>query len=135
MEIAGRKLPGGSRWHRETTAGQPRPAAGYGLTRHEGGPEAIFPAPLPVCCPPSFQDSVSRPPTPEETARLDGGPGDDAPLVVAFDPDAGGRAAVSRPVAAEGPEVSQGFVPGPPRAGAQAAPGPRDWPGPPLPTD
>ncbi|POX59714.1 hypothetical protein C3492_31005 [Streptomyces sp. Ru62] len=96
MEIAGRKLPGGGRWDRETTArdaGRPRLPAGYSLTRHEG-PDVIFPGPLPVRCPPS-----------------------------------------SCPVAAEGPEVPPGFDTEAPRAGVPAVPGPRDWPGPPLPTD
>ncbi|GGY70286.1 hypothetical protein GCM10010300_11950 [Streptomyces olivaceoviridis] len=137
MEIAGRKPPEGSWWDWEINAcdaGRLRLAAGYDLTRHHGL-EVIFTDPLFVSCPPGFQDPVFRPPTPEETARLARGPGDGAPLVVAFEADAGGRAAVSCLIAAEGLEIRPGFVPKPPRAGAQTAAGPRDWPGPPLPTD
>ncbi|MFD5797174.1 hypothetical protein ACFWIO_27335 [Streptomyces diastatochromogenes] len=57
------------------------------------------------------------------------------PLVVAFEADAGGREPVSRLVGAERLEILPGLVPRHPRAGAKAAPGARDWPGPPLPTD
>ncbi|MGW5490611.1 hypothetical protein [Streptomyces olivaceoviridis] len=136
MEIAGRKLPEGSRRDWEITAcdaGRLRLAAGYGLTRPHGL-EVIFTDPRSVSCPPSF-NPVFRPPTPEETARPAYGLGDGAPLVVAFEADAGGRAAVSCLTAAEGLEIRPGFVPRPPRAGAQTTAGPRDWPGPPLPTD
>ncbi|MET8765961.1 hypothetical protein [Streptomyces sp. NPDC004658] len=70
-----------------------------------------------------------------ETARLARVLGEAAPLVVAFEADAGGREAVSCLGAAEGMAVRPGIVHRPPRPGAPAAPGPRDWPGPPLPTD
>ncbi|MET8562222.1 hypothetical protein ABZV75_17090 [Streptomyces flaveolus] len=136
MEIAGRKPPEGSRRDWEITArdaGRPRPAAGYDHTRHHGL-EASLTDPLFASRPPSFQDPVFRPPTPGETARLTCGPGDEAPLVVAF-AEARGRAAVPCPVAAEGPGIRPGFVPSPPGAGERTAPGTRDWPGPPLPTD
>ncbi|AKN72376.1 hypothetical protein QR97_23720 [Streptomyces sp. PBH53] len=137
MEIAGRKLPEGSWWDWEIIAcdaGRLRLAAGYDLSHHHGL-EAIFTDPLFVSCPPSFQDPVFRPPTPEETARLARGLGTAAPLVVAFEADAGGRESVSCLIAAEGLDILPGLVPRPPRAGGQAVPGPRDWPGPPLPTD
>ncbi|MBG7699142.1 hypothetical protein HCJ76_13890 [Streptomyces sp. MC1] len=137
MEIAGGKPPGGSRRDGEVIAcdaGRPRPAAGYGLARHHGL-EVILTGPPSVPGPPGFQDPFFRPPAPEETARLTCGPGDEAPLVVASEADAGGPAAVPCRAAAEGPGVRPGFVPGRPRAGERTAPGTRDWPGPPLPTD
>lgn len=137
MEIAGRKPLGGSRRDGEVIAcdaGRPRPAAGYGLTRHHGL-EVIHTGPPFVPGPPDFQDPFFGPPAPEETARLTRGPGDGAPLVVAFEADAGGPAAVPCWVAAEGPGIRPGFVPRRPRAGELTAPGTRDWPGPPLPTD
>lgn len=56
-------------------------------------------------------------------------------VVVAFEADAGGSEPVSCLVAAERLEIRRGAVPGHPRPGAEAAPGARDWPGPPLPTD
>ncbi len=137
MEIAGRKPPEDSRRDGEIIAcdaGRPRPAAGYGLTRHPGL-GVILTGPPFVSGPPGFQDPVFRPPAPEGTARLTCGPGDEAPLVAASEADAGGRAAVPCRVAAEGQAIRPGFVPGSPRAGERTAPGTRDWPGPPLPTD
>ncbi|MFJ4526055.1 hypothetical protein ACIP4Y_34860 [Streptomyces sp. NPDC088810] len=137
MEIAGRKLPEGSWWDWEIIAcdaGQLRLAAGYDLAHHHGL-EVIFTDPLFVSCPPAFQDPVFRPPTTEETTRLARVLGEEAPLVVAFEADAGGREAVRCLVAAGRLDVRPGLVRRHPRADAQAAPGPRDWPGPPLPTD
>lgn len=137
MEIAGRKLPEGSWWDWEITAcdaGRLRLAAGHDLTCHHGL-EVIFTDPLFVSCPPAFRDPVFRPPAPAETARLARVLGEAAPLVVAFEADAGGREAVSCLVAAEGLVIRPGRWSRDPRAGAQALPGPRDWPGPPLPTD
>ncbi|WEO94811.1 hypothetical protein A6P39_012775 [Streptomyces sp. FXJ1.172] len=74
-------------------------------------------------------------PTTGETARLRRAPGAAPPLVVAFEADAGGPGPVSCPIAAEGMGILPGLVQRHPRARAQAAPGPSDWPGPPLPTD
>ncbi|KUN78878.1 hypothetical protein AQJ66_29975 [Streptomyces bungoensis] len=71
----------------------------------------------------------------EETARHARALGEPPALVVAFEADAGGPEPVSCPVAAERPEIRREPVPGHPRPGAEAAPGARDWPGPPLPTD
>ncbi|MCZ0986482.1 hypothetical protein [Streptomyces diastatochromogenes] len=61
--------------------------------------------------------------------------GEAPPLVVAFEADAGGREPVSCLVGAERLDILPGLVPRHPRTGAKAAPGARDWPGPPLPTD
>ncbi|MEU1403813.1 hypothetical protein ABZ471_15820 [Streptomyces sp. NPDC005728] len=78
---------------------------------------------------------VTVAPTAVETARLAREPDETPPLVVAFAADAGGREPVSCPVPAERPGIPPGLVPRHPRPGAEAAPGARDWPGPPLPTD
>lgn len=61
--------------------------------------------------------------------------GEAPPLVVAFEADAGGREPVSCLVGAERLDILPGLVTRHPRAGAKAAPGARDWPGAPLPTD
>ncbi|TVZ88128.1 hypothetical protein FB157_11586 [Streptomyces sp. BK340] len=70
-----------------------------------------------------------------EIARLVRALGEAPPVVVAFEADAGGREPVSRPIAAERPDILTGLVPRHSRTGARAATGTRDWPGPPLPTD
>ena len=137
MEISGHRLPEGSWWDWEVIVwdgGQLRPAAGYDLTHHHGL-ELVFVAPAFVSCPQAFQDPVFRAPTDEETARLVRALGETPPLVVAFEADAGGREPVSCLVAAERLDILPGFVPRHPRAGAEAASGAHDWPGPPLPTD
>ncbi|MFI5687498.1 hypothetical protein [Streptomyces sp. NPDC051636] len=137
MEIvAGRALPAGSRWDREVLArdvGRLRLAAGYDLTHHQGL-ELIFCDPVFVSCPQAFQDPAFRTPTDEETEGLARFLGETPPVVVAFEAEAGGRDAVSCPIAAERPDILPGLVPRHPCAGA-AAPGAPDWPGPPLPTD
>ncbi|MEU0004642.1 hypothetical protein ABZ079_10155 [Streptomyces sp. NPDC006314] len=114
-------------------AGQLRLAAGYDLTCHHGL-ELVFDEAVFVSCPPSFQDPVFRLPPARETARLVRAPGEEAPLVVAFEADAGGRDPVSGLIAAERLDIRPGLVRRH-RARTQAAPGHRDWPGPPLPTD
>ncbi|MGW2649177.1 hypothetical protein ACWC2T_30720 [Streptomyces sp. NPDC001393] len=137
MEIAGRELPEGSWWDWEVIgwdAGELRLAAGNDLTYHHGL-EAVFVAPLLVSCPLAFQDPVFRAPTAAETARLVRALGEAPALVVAFEADAGGPEPLSCLIAAERLEIRQGLVRRRPRAPAQAAPGPCDWPGPPLPTD
>jgi hypothetical protein len=137
MDIAGREPPEGRWWDGEATgreAGEPRLAAGYGLTRHHGL-EAGFAAPLYASRPSAFQDPVLRPSTAGETARLVRALGEAPALVVAFGADAGGPGLLSCLIAAERLEVRPEGVRRPPRARAQPAPGPRDWPGPPLPTD
>ncbi|MFI9808047.1 hypothetical protein ACIHEJ_27400 [Streptomyces sp. NPDC052301] len=137
MEIAGRRLPEGNRWDREVIvrdAGPPRPAAGYDLTGHHG-PEAVFADAGLVSCPAAFQEPLFRELTGEETGRLRRTLGETPPVVVAFEANGGVTEPVSCLIAAEDPESRHGFVPRSPRARAQAVPGPRDWPGPPLPTD
>ncbi|AYN39003.1 hypothetical protein D9753_08835 [Streptomyces dangxiongensis] len=133
MEITGRQLPEGSSWDREVVArdaGQSRLAAGYDLTyRH--GPELIFAGPVFLPCPQSFRDPGLRPPT-AGTARLARALGEEVPLIVAFEADAGGPEAVSCVIAAERLEVRPGIVP---RRLAWGAARPHDWPGPPPPTD
>ncbi|MFJ9815330.1 hypothetical protein ACIRU3_08650 [Streptomyces sp. NPDC101151] len=137
MEIAGRELPEGSWWDWEVIVwdgGQLRLAAGHDLAYHHGL-ELVFVAPVFVSCPPGFQDPVFRAPTAGETARLVRELGETPPLVVAFEADAGGREPATCLVAAERLDIVPGFVRRQPRAGAEAAPDARDWPGPPLPTD
>lgn len=137
MEIAGHRLPEGSRRDWEVIArdaGQLRLAAGYDLTCHHGL-EVVFVEPAFVSCPSGFQGPVFRAPAAEETARLarelDGVPS----LPAACEADAGGREPVSCLVAAERPEILPGPVPRRARPGTGAVPSARDWPGPPLPTD
>ncbi|MQY38392.1 hypothetical protein SRB17_64050 [Streptomyces sp. RB17] len=137
MEIAGRALPDGSWWDWDVIgwdAGELRLAAGHDLAYHHGL-EVVFVAPLFASCPFAFQDPVFRAPTAEETARLVRTLGETPALVVAFEADAGGPEPLSCLIAAERLEVRQGVVQRRPRACAQAGPGLRDWPGPPLPTD
>ncbi|MGW3173032.1 hypothetical protein [Streptomyces sp. NPDC001153] len=137
MDIAGRPLPEGSWWDWEVIVrdgGQLRLAAGYDLTYHHGL-EIVFTAPGFVACPSAFQDPVFREPTADETARLRGALGETLPVVVAFEADGGGPEPVSCLIAAEGLAILPGLVQRRPRARAQADPGLRDWPGPPLPTD
>jgi hypothetical protein len=137
MEIAGRRLPEGNWWDWEVIVGdggQLRLAAGYDLTYHHGL-EIVFTAPVFVSCPWSFQDPVFRAPTAEETARVRRALGEAPPVLVAFEADAGGPDAVPCLIAAEGLEMLPGLVQRHPRARAHAAPGSRDRPGPPLPTD
>ncbi|MFG2358248.1 hypothetical protein [Streptomyces sp. NPDC048521] len=137
MEIAGRELSEGSWWDWEVIAwdaGQLRLAAGYDLTYHHGL-ELVLLDPVLVSCPPSFQDPVFRAPTARETARLRRALGAEAALVVAFEAVSGGPEPVSCLVAAERLDIRPGQLRRHARPRAQAAPGPRDWPGPPLPTD
>jgi hypothetical protein len=137
MEIAGRRLPEGSWWDWEVIVwdgGRLRLAAGYDLTYHHGL-EVVFTAPGFVSCPAAFQDPVFREPTAGETARLRRALGEMPPVVAAFEADGGGPEPVSCLIAAEGLDILPGLVPRSSRARAQAAPGLRDWPGPPLPTD
>ncbi|MEV5878874.1 hypothetical protein AB0L75_32570 [Streptomyces sp. NPDC052101] len=61
--------------------------------------------------------------------------GETPPVAVAFEADAGGPETASCLIAAQGLDILPGLVQRPPRARAGAGPGPRDWPGPPLPTD
>ncbi|GGV15758.1 hypothetical protein GCM10010260_63730 [Streptomyces filipinensis] len=137
MEIAGRRLPEGSRWDWEVLgwdAGRLRLAAGYDLAYHHGL-EVDFVTPARVSCPPAFQDPVFRAPTADETACLARTLGETPRLVVAFEADAGGPEPVSCLVAAERLDIRPGLVPRPAHARAQASPAVCDWPGPPLPTD
>ncbi|EST34441.1 hypothetical protein [Streptomyces roseochromogenus] len=137
MEIAGRRLPRGRWWDWELIiwdGGQPRPAAGYHLM-HRHGREIIFTGPGFVSCPAASQDPVFREPIPEETARLRRVFGETPPVVVAFEAAAGGSAPASCLIAAEALDIVPGLVQRRPCAPAEAAAGPRDWPGPPLPTD
>ncbi|WP_229816277.1 hypothetical protein [Streptomyces lucensis] len=135
--MAGHRLPEGSWWDWEVivcNAGELRLAAGYDLTYHHGL-EAVFADPVFVSCPPAFQDPAFRAPTAEETDRLARALGETPHVVVAFEADAGGPEPVSCLVAAERLDIRPGLVRRAPPACAPAVPGPRDWPGPPLPTD
>ncbi|MGW3206765.1 hypothetical protein [Streptomyces sp. NPDC001135] len=137
MEIAGRRLPGGSWWGCEVPgrdAARLRPATGCGLTDPHG-PEADSAAPARLSRRLAVREPVLRASTAGETACPGRTPGGASRLVVVFGTDAGGPEPVSCPVAAEWLGVRQGLVRRPPRARAKASPGLRDWPGPPLPTD
>ncbi|MGW7820885.1 hypothetical protein ACWGLF_22760, partial [Streptomyces puniciscabiei] len=132
-----RRRPEGSRRDWEVIVwdgGRLRPAAGYDLTYHHGL-EVVFTAPGLVSCPSAFQDPVFREPTAGERARLRRTLGGTPPVVVAFEADGGGPEPVSCLIAAEGLDILPGLVPRGSHPRAQAAPGLRDWPGPPLPTD
>ncbi|MFH9612687.1 hypothetical protein ACH4MM_02775 [Streptomyces pratensis] len=106
------ELPEGSWWDWEVLtwdAGQFRLAAGYDLTYHHGL-ELAFGDPLFVSCPAMFHDPVFRVPTGEELARAARQLGEEPPVLVAFEADAGGLEPVSCLVAAQRLEVVHGTV-------------------------
>ncbi|MFJ4841356.1 hypothetical protein [Streptomyces sp. NPDC088746] len=108
----GVRLPEGSWWDWEVItwdAGEFRLAAGYDLTYHHGL-ELVFGDPVFVSCPAMFHDPDFRVPTDEERARISSQLGEDPPVLVAFDADAGGREPVPCVIAAERFEVVHGTV-------------------------
>ncbi|WP_405666296.1 hypothetical protein OG379_30980 [Streptomyces sp. NBC_01166] len=106
------RLPEGSWWDWEVItwdAGEFRLAAGYDLTYHHGL-ELVFGDPVFVSCPAMFHDPDFRVPTEEERARISRQLGEDPPVLVAFDADAGGREPVPCVIAAERFEIVPGTV-------------------------
>ncbi|MFE9724063.1 hypothetical protein ACFYQ5_10830 [Streptomyces sp. NPDC005794] len=103
----GTELPEGSWWDWEVItwdAGQFRLAAGYALSYHHGL-ELVFGGPVLVSCPVMFHDPRFRAPTGEERGRVARQFGEEPPVLVAFDADAGGREPVSRLIGAERLEI------------------------------
>jgi hypothetical protein len=106
------RLPEGSWWDWDVLAwdaGQFRLAAGSDLTYHHGL-ELVFGAPLLVSCPARFSDPVFRVPTAGQRGAIVGQLGEEPPVFVAFDVDAGGREPVPCLVAAERLEIVRGTV-------------------------
>ncbi|MCM1966780.1 MULTISPECIES: hypothetical protein [unclassified Streptomyces] len=96
------QLPEGSWWDWDVIAwdgGQFKLAADHDLTYHHGL-ELVFGDPLLVSCPSSFHDPVFRAPSPAELLKVRRRLGEEPPVVVAFEADAGGREPVSCLIAA-----------------------------------
>ncbi len=101
------RLPQGSWWDWDVVAwnaGQLRLAAGHDLTYHHGL-ELVFADPALVSCPSNFQDPAFRAPSPDELLRVTRQLGEEPPVVVAFEADAGGPEPVSCLIAAERLEI------------------------------
>ncbi|MEU8132121.1 hypothetical protein [Streptodolium elevatio] len=77
-----------------------RLAAGYDLTYHHGL-ELVFHEPTFVSCPSAFSDATFRAPSPDELLQLSRQLGEEPPVVVAFEADAGGSEPTSCLIAAE----------------------------------
>ncbi|MCB5164736.1 hypothetical protein LG634_07790 [Streptomyces bambusae] len=96
-------LPPGSWWDWDVVVwngGQLTLAAGYDLTYHHGL-ELAFGEPLFVSCPSAFHDPSFRAPNTAELSRLTRQFGEEPPVVVAFEADAGGQEPVPCLIAAE----------------------------------
>ncbi|MFB6614920.1 hypothetical protein ACFCV9_12015 [Streptomyces sp. NPDC056367] len=99
----GIRLPEGSWWDWDVVdwnAGRLTLAAGYDLTYHHGL-ELVFSDPFFVNCPSAFHEPAFRAPSPEEIGRLTRRFGEEPPVVVAFQADAGGQEPVPCLIAAE----------------------------------
>lgn len=108
----GIRLPEGSWWEWDViacNAAELRLAAGHDLTYHHGL-ELVFGDPTFVNCPAKFLDPVFRAPTSEELARVTRQIGEEPPVLVAFEADAGGLEPVSCLIAAERTEIVQQTV-------------------------
>ncbi|MFF8196705.1 hypothetical protein ACF05L_38995 [Streptomyces bobili] len=108
----GIQLPEGSWWDWDVIAwdaAELRLAAGHDLTYYHGL-ELVFGDPTLVSCPAKFLDPVFRAPTSEELARVTRQIGEEPPVLVAFEADAGGLEPVSCLIAAERTEVVQETV-------------------------
>lgn len=106
------RLPEGSWWDWDVIAWSPgefRLAAGHDLAYHHGL-ELVFHDPALVSCPAMFHDPVFRAPSSEELVRVARQLGEEPPVVVAFEADAGGAEAVSCLIAAERFEIVHGMV-------------------------
>ncbi|MFI8895528.1 hypothetical protein [Streptomyces paradoxus] len=86
------------------SAGQLCLAAGHDLTYHHGL-ELVFDGPVFVSCPASFHDPTFRAPSPDEILSINRHLGEQPPVVVAFEADAGGQEPVSCLIAAERLEI------------------------------
>lgn len=103
------RLPEGSWWDWDVIAwdaAELRLAAAHDLTYYHGL-ELVFGDPILVSCPAKFLDPVFRTPTSEECARVARQIGEEPPVLVAFEADAGGLEPVSCLIAAERIEVVQ----------------------------
>ncbi|MEV0008496.1 hypothetical protein [Streptomyces sp. NPDC047973] len=101
------RLPEGSWWDWDVVtwnAGELRLAASHDLT-YAHGLELVFGDPLLVSCPSSFLDPVFRAPSPAETAEVTRHLGEEPPVLVTFEADAGGREPVPCLIAAERVEI------------------------------
>jgi hypothetical protein len=99
----GIQLPEGSWWDWDVVAWNPaefRLAAGPDLS-YAHGLELVFGDPAFVSCPARFADPVFRPPTAEERLRVARRLGEEPPVLIAFEADAGGSEPVSCLIAAE----------------------------------
>lgn len=108
----GIQLPGGSWWDWDVitwNAAEFRLAAGHDLTYHHGL-ELVFGDPAFVSCPARFFDPVFRAPTSEELGGVTRRLGEEPPVLVAFEADAGGSEFVSCLIAAERVEILQETV-------------------------
>ncbi|MFF8833036.1 hypothetical protein [Streptomyces sp. NPDC015131] len=106
------RLPEGSWWDWDVVAwdaAELRLAASYDLTFLHGL-ELVFGDPTLVSCPAKFLDPVFRAPTSEELARVTRQIGEEPPVLVAFETDAGGLEPVCCLIAAERIEVVQETV-------------------------
>jgi hypothetical protein len=104
---AGIQLPEGSWWDWDVVAwnaGQLRLAAGHDLT-YQHDLELVFDDPAFVSCPTSFHDPTFRAPTPDEILTVTRHLGEQLPVVVAFEADAGGQEPLSCLIAAERLEI------------------------------
>ncbi|MCP3759737.1 hypothetical protein [Streptomyces sp. TBY4] len=96
------QLPEGSWWDWDVVSwgrGQLKLAADHDLTYHHGL-ELVFGDPVFVSCPSAFHDPVFRAPSPGELLKVTRELGEEPPLVVAFEADAGGQGPVSCLIAA-----------------------------------
>ncbi|MEV8225726.1 hypothetical protein AB0P41_06570 [Streptomyces sp. NPDC079167] len=103
----GIQLPEGSWWDWDVIAwdaGELRLAAGYDLSYHHGL-ELVFGDLVFAGCPAMFSDPEFRAPTSEERERAARQFGEEPPVLVAFEADAGGREPVSCLIAAERLEI------------------------------
>ncbi|MBH1937814.1 hypothetical protein I5Q34_26675 [Streptomyces sp. AV19] len=109
---AGIQLPEGSWWDWDViawNAGQLRLAAGHDLAYHHGL-ELVFDDPVYVSCPSNFHDPTFRAPSPDELLKVSRQVGEELPVVVAFEADAGGQEPVACLIAAERLEIVQETV-------------------------
>ncbi|GAA4238799.1 hypothetical protein GCM10022254_56250 [Actinomadura meridiana] len=97
------RLPEGSWWDWEVMSwggARFQLAADFDLTYHHGL-ELNFSTPLYVSCPSTFHDPVFRASTREESSSIARRLGEEPPVLVAFDADAGGREPLPCLIAAE----------------------------------
>ncbi|MFG2987282.1 hypothetical protein ACGFYQ_39625 [Streptomyces sp. NPDC048258] len=106
------QLPEGNWWDWDVVAwdgGQFRLAAGHDLSYYHDL-ELVFRDPFIVSCPSGFYDPAFRAPSPDELQQLARQLGEEPPVVVAFEADAGGQDPVSCLIAAERLDIVQETV-------------------------